>query len=104
MPAFYAWFIKRDHFGKRTHHIHRVERDADLWDRLYFRDYLRKNHDEARRYRELTEKLAQDFPSDRAAYTRGKIRVCSRRHETIHETTVNSIPLMKPKKSPRSTE
>jgi len=40
-PA-YAWFIKRDAEGKRTHHIHMVEADSKLWERLYFRDYLRK--------------------------------------------------------------
>jgi len=50
---FYAMFIKRDRNGKRTHHIHMVEADSELWDRLYFRDYLREFPDEAKRYEEL---------------------------------------------------
>jgi len=40
-PPFYAWFIKRDHNGVRTHHIHMVEKSFEHhWDRLLFRDYL----------------------------------------------------------------
>jgi GrpB-like predicted nucleotidyltransferase (UPF0157 family) len=41
-PPYYAWFIKRDRVtGRRTHHIHMVERDfTEHWDRLLFRDYL----------------------------------------------------------------
>src|SRR6266851_175795 len=31
-PPFYAWFIKRDSAGARTHHIHMVERDFEQWD------------------------------------------------------------------------
>ena len=40
MPPFYAWFIKRDKEGQRTHHIHMVERDFPQWEALLFRDYL----------------------------------------------------------------
>ena len=39
-PPFYAWFIKRDRQGKRSHHIHMIEDHFDHWDRLLFRDYL----------------------------------------------------------------
>jgi len=42
VPPYYAWFIKRNFKGERTHHIHMVEADSELWDRLYFRDYLRQ--------------------------------------------------------------
>ena len=68
----YAWFIKRNSEGKRTHHLHMVEADSKLWDRLYFRDYLQKFLDEARRYEKLKRSLAHDYPNDRAAYTEGK--------------------------------
>lgn len=70
-PA-YAWFIKRDVKCARTHHIHMVEADSELWQRLRFRDYLREFPAEARRYEELKLELAAKFPNDRVAYTRGK--------------------------------
>ena len=70
-PA-YAWFIKRDSAGKRTHHIHMVEADSNLWERLYFRDYLRSFPEEAKRYAELKQSLAVKHPKDRVAYTLSK--------------------------------
>lgn len=70
-PA-YAWFIKRDAGGRRTHHVHMVEADSNLWERLHFRDYLREFPDEARRYEELKRTLAERYPNDRVAYTEGK--------------------------------
>jgi GrpB-like predicted nucleotidyltransferase (UPF0157 family) len=68
----YAWFIKRDSGGKRTHHIHMVEADSKLWERLYFRDYLREFAEEGRRYEELKRHLAEKYPNDRVGYTEGK--------------------------------
>ncbi|MGI8835081.1 MAG: GrpB family protein [Pyrinomonadaceae bacterium] len=68
----YAWFIKRDSENKRTHHIHMVESDSKLWERLSFRDYLREFPDEARRYEELKRSLAAKHPNDRIAYTEAK--------------------------------
>lgn len=56
----------------RTHHIHMVEPDSILWERLVFRDYLCKHSDEAARYAQLKYHLAQRFSSDREAYTKGK--------------------------------
>jgi len=70
-PA-YPWFIKRDSAGKRTHHLHMVEADSKLWERLYFRDYLRDFPEEARRYAELKLALAEKHPNDRVGYTVGK--------------------------------
>lgn len=70
-PA-YAWFIKRDSKGKRTHHIHMVAADSKLWERLYFRDYLREFPKEAKRYAELKRSLAETYPNDRIAYTEGE--------------------------------
>lgn len=70
-PA-YAWFIKRDSQGKRTHHIHMVEADSKLWERLYFRDYLREFPEQAKTYAELKQSLADRFSNDRIAYTEAK--------------------------------
>ena len=53
IPPFYAWFIKRDSQGNRTHHIHMVEKDFEHWDRLLFRDYLIKFPDVAHEYHTL---------------------------------------------------
>ena len=69
---FYAWFIKRDSDGRRTHHIHMVEADSELWDRLYFRDYLIEFPDEAQRYGELKRELSERYADDRIAYTESK--------------------------------
>lgn len=69
---FYAWFIKRDRHGRRTHHVHIVEPDAASEDRILFRDHLRRSPEEARRYEELKRALSHEHPSDRAAYTKGK--------------------------------
>jgi GrpB-like predicted nucleotidyltransferase (UPF0157 family) len=72
VPPFYAWFIKRDTRGDRTHHIHMVERDFEHWDRLFFRDYLIEHPDLAKEYQNLKLRLAKDHPKDRVAYTNGK--------------------------------
>ena len=72
MPPFYAWFIKRDSRGKRTHHIHMVEGHFEHWDRLLFRDYLIQHPDVAEDYQRLKIRLAGMYPNDRVAYTSGK--------------------------------
>ena len=72
IPPFYAWFIKRDAKGNRTHHLHLVEKHFEHWDRLLFRDYLIENPDVAKEYQILKLLLAKDHPNDRIAYTNGK--------------------------------
>lgn len=71
-PPYYAWFIKRNLEGKRTHHIHMVEADSELWDRLYFRDYLREFPEVAESYNQLKKKLWEKYPNDRIRYTEEK--------------------------------
>jgi GrpB-like predicted nucleotidyltransferase (UPF0157 family) len=71
-PPFYAWFIKRDSSGKRTHHIHMVESHFEHWDRLLFRDYLIQHSDVAEEYQRLKIRLAAEYPNDRVAYTSAK--------------------------------
>ncbi len=72
IPPFYAWFIRRDGRGVRTHHLHMVEKDFEHWDRLLFRDFLREFPQTAKEYQELKVRLARDHPGDRIAYTEGK--------------------------------
>jgi GrpB-like predicted nucleotidyltransferase (UPF0157 family) len=71
-PPFYAWFIKRDSQGNRTHHLHMVESHFEHWDRLLFRDYLIEHPDVAKEYGALKVKLGETDRNDRVAYTKGK--------------------------------
>jgi GrpB-like predicted nucleotidyltransferase (UPF0157 family) len=71
-PPFYAWFIKRDAAGKRSHHLHMVEKDFEHWERLFFRDHLIAHPELAREYETLKMRLTHDYPNDRVAYTKGK--------------------------------
>lgn len=98
-PPFYAWFIKRDTKGIRTHHIHMVEKEFEHWDRLLFRDYLIEHEQTAREYEALKLRLVREFPRDRIAYTRGKT-------EFIVEVTEKAKEYYKPAvvKAPGSGE
>ena len=72
-PPFYAWFIRRDSAGVRTHHIHVVEMGFDEhWDRVLFRDYLIAHPEAATQYAELKRRLAADFANDRVRYAEDK--------------------------------
>jgi GrpB-like predicted nucleotidyltransferase (UPF0157 family) len=71
-PPFYHWFIRRDAGGARTHHLHMVEKDSPLWERLLFRDWLIARPEAAAAYAALKHRLAEAHPGDRVAYTRGK--------------------------------
>ena len=68
----YAWFIRRDAAGRRTHHIHCLESGSSEWERLLFRDYLRAHPDAAREYGELKRRIAAEHPDDRVAYAKAK--------------------------------
>jgi GrpB-like predicted nucleotidyltransferase (UPF0157 family) len=72
VPPFYAWFIKRDGKGSRTHHIHMVEARFEHWDRLLFRDYLIEHPGVAREYGDLKMRLSRAHENDRVAYTQAK--------------------------------
>jgi len=84
-PPFYAWFIKRDSAGVRTHHVHMVEKDFEQWERLLFRDYLIEYPGIAREYEALKLRLARDYPNDRIAYTDGKTEYVVRVTELARE-------------------
>ena len=68
----YAWFIKRDAHGRRTHHIHCLEGRSSGWERLLFRDYLRAHPAAAREYDALKRRIAAEHPDDRKAYAKAK--------------------------------
>lgn len=57
----------------RAYHVHLVQEAGDLW-RSYiaFRDYLRTDIGAARRYADLKQSLAAQFPRNREAYIEGK--------------------------------
>jgi GrpB-like predicted nucleotidyltransferase (UPF0157 family) len=71
-PPYYAWFIKRDSKRNRSHHIHMVEGDSPLWDRLYFRDYLCEFSEVSKSYDKLKQTLCMLYPHDRIRYTSEK--------------------------------
>ncbi len=71
-PPFYAFFIKRDADGNRTHHIHMIEAHFEHWDRLLFRDYLIENSQFAQEYGTMKQRLSSTYPNDRVAYTEAK--------------------------------
>ncbi|MCI0540946.1 MAG: GrpB family protein [Verrucomicrobiales bacterium] len=75
VPPWYAFFIRRNRRGIRTHHIHMVTRRRTFqehWERLLFRDFLIAHPETAREYERLKTKLAAAHPNDRVAYTSGK--------------------------------
>jgi len=60
-------------FKGQCYHIHIGPKDRkELWDRLYFRDYLSANPSIASEYAVLKQKLALKFKHDRDAYTEAK--------------------------------
>ena len=60
-------------------HIHMGTKDQDfLWDRIYFRDFLRFNPLIANEYEQLKLKLAEVYKHDREAYTESKTEFISK--------------------------
>ncbi|MGR2738057.1 GrpB family protein [Billgrantia sp. Q4P2] len=66
------WFMRHAN-GQRTHHLHVVVHDGELWhQRLAFRDALRADPTQATRYAALKHELASRHQADREAYTQAK--------------------------------
>jgi GrpB-like predicted nucleotidyltransferase (UPF0157 family) len=86
-PPFYAWFIKRDSAGTRTHHVHMVERHFEHWDRLIFRDYLIQHQETAKEYEALKFALARRYQNDREAYTEAKSEFIA---QVMRKTKINT--------------
>lgn len=72
VPPYYAWFIKRDQQGNRTHHLHMLESHYKQWESLLFRDYLIAHPDVAGEYADLKIRLLAGYKDDRAGYTQAK--------------------------------
>ncbi len=102
-PPFYAWFIKRDKNGNRTHHIHMVESDFPHWNRLLFRDYLIEHEDVALEYGNLKKKLSDMYRNNRRAYTQAKSdfigRVTARAEQYYEKTQQMPAPDVLPRAS-----
>lgn len=57
----------------RTHHVHVFQAGSiEIERHLAFRDYLRAHPEEAKKYGELKERLAKEFPNDIEGYIAGK--------------------------------
>ena len=57
----------------RSHHVHIYQvGNYEIKRHLAFRDYLREHHIEKKRYGELKEKLAKQYPYDVESYINGK--------------------------------
>jgi GrpB-like predicted nucleotidyltransferase (UPF0157 family) len=67
-------FFRKDNLvGIRTHHLHTFEAGSPQIDRhLAFRDYIISHPEDAQRYSELKQKLAQQNPDDIEKYLDGK--------------------------------
>ena len=69
--------VRRRYFHKggdnRSHHVHIFQIGSyEINRHLAFRDYLRSHPNEMKRYGELKEKLARQFPNDIESYINGK--------------------------------
>ena len=57
----------------RTHHLSLVVENSAGWtEPIAFRDYLRNSPHKRQAYQTLKERLAEQFPNDRASYTKAK--------------------------------
>lgn len=52
----------------QTFHIHMGPKEHQIWDRLYFRDYLIEKPELAKRYEKLKLNLAKEYLYDRVGY------------------------------------
>lgn len=59
-------------FEGNIFHIHMGDKTHSLWDRIFFRDFLRNNPTTAKEYEKLKISLAKKYQFDREAYTNGK--------------------------------
>lgn len=72
-PSTHLLFVLRSSQQISLHHIHCYDQsDKEFQLLVGFRDYLNDHLDVALQYQELKKKLANQFPSDRKSYTKGK--------------------------------
>ena len=88
-PPPYMMFAKGYHSDgtkEQTYHIHVAPKDHPLWDRLFFRDYLKQNPDTAKDYEQLKFELAIKHKYDREEYTNAKTEFVTRITELAKKT------------------
>lgn len=68
----YAWFLRRDADGRRTHHVHMVPPGSRYRDCVAFRDRLIADPAAAAAYAALKRRAAARHAGDRRAYARAK--------------------------------
>ncbi|OEH94187.1 GrpB family protein [Bacillus solimangrovi] len=67
-------FFRKGPKGKGTVHLHICELNGEEWfEKILFRDYLRKNPEAAREYERLKRTLAVKYRNDRQTYTEKKV-------------------------------
>jgi GrpB-like predicted nucleotidyltransferase (UPF0157 family) len=82
------YFVKRD--PRSTHHIHMFEPTSpDYVATLIFRDYLRTHPEAVEQYVALKQRLAEQYPQDREAYTDGKTEFVTKVCEWCHGKRAN---------------
>lgn len=101
-PPWYAWFIKRDEHGTRTHHLHMVESHFEHWDMLVFRDYLIDHPDVAAAYGALKMRLSHAHQNDRVAYTHAKRDFVKQVTERAKQDGRTARPAPAPGATPRA--
>ncbi|MBU2513080.1 GrpB family protein [bacterium] len=75
-------------FQGQCYHIHMGPKDHnELWDRLYFRDYLKANPQVTREYEDLKQELATKYKYNREAYTEAKTGFIER----VTKTAINAL-------------
>ena len=89
--------IEGHHFFRkgdpREFFLHVFERGGEFWkQRIAFRDYLIANPGQATEYRQLKERLAAEFPDDRASYTAAKRDFVERVTEEAVKIRANNSP------------
>lgn len=66
-------FFRKGERGAGTHHLHMYKFGGEDWNNnILFRDYLKTHPDVLIQYCNLKKKLAEEYPNDRAAYTKAK--------------------------------
>jgi GrpB-like predicted nucleotidyltransferase (UPF0157 family) len=66
-------FFRKGQWRAGTHHLHFYEFEGEHWNnQLLFRDYLRRNPDDTRKYHDLKVYLAEKYRFDRVSYTENK--------------------------------
>lgn len=63
---------------EQTFHVHMSDANHPIWDRLYFRDYLRQHPETAREYAELKLQLSKKFEKRRVDYRIAKTEFVTR--------------------------